>query len=111
MTIPAFKAASVRLYEKFSTSNVIAGSIKDIAEVMAAKNNKIKKSVPNTSPPGIAPKAIGSVWKINPGPADDGSRLYVKTIGKIITPANIATNVSAKATREVTSRMENSSDK
>ena len=34
-----------REIENFSTTNVIAGSISDMDEVMAAKNNKIKNAV------------------------------------------------------------------
>jgi hypothetical protein len=34
-----------REIENFSTTNVIAGSISDIDEVIAAKNNKIKNAV------------------------------------------------------------------
>ena len=47
--------------ENFSTTKVIAGSINDIDDVMAAKNNKIKKDVAIIVPKSIAPNAIGNV--------------------------------------------------
>ena len=62
----------------------------------------MKKEVEIIVPKSIEPKAIGNVWNINPGPAELGSRLYVKTIGNIITPAKIATKVSKNATAELT---------
>ena len=102
VTTPKILVAYMRDTENFSTTKVIAGSIREIEDVMAAKNSKIKKEVAMTPPKSIDPKAIGKVWNINPGPAVFGSRLYVKTIGKIIIPANIATNVSKKATAEPT---------
>ena len=43
VTKPIFNDASALVYRKFSISKVTAGSIKDIAEVIAAKNNRIKK--------------------------------------------------------------------
>ena len=82
--------------------------MRDIDEVNAAKKSKIKKKVAMILPNGIAPNAIGKVWNIKPGPAVEGSRLNVNTIGKIIIPARIATKVSAKATIEVTSEIEES---
>ena len=99
---PKILVAYMRDTENFSTTKVIAGSIREIEDVMAAKNNKTKKEVAMIPPKSIDPKAIGNVSNINPGPAVFGSRLYVKTIGKIIMPANIATNVSKKATAEPT---------
>ena len=61
--------------ENFSIKKLIAGSISEIDEVIAAKKSKIKNRVATMVPPGIAPKAIGRVSKIRPGPAVDGSRL------------------------------------
>ena len=72
---PSLILASALLIENFSIIYVIAGSIKDIEDVIAAKNNKMKNKVAIIKPPGIAPNAIGRVWNINPGPAADGSRL------------------------------------
>tara|TARA_B100001113_G_C21027522_1_gene586442 strand:- start:60 stop:557 length:498 start_codon:yes stop_codon:yes gene_type:complete len=109
--IPRRMVASALLYEYLSIKKLMAGSINEIDEVIAAKKSNMKNNVAMTSPNGIAPKAIGSVLKISPGPAVEGSRLYVKTIGNIIIPARIATNVSEKATTVVTSEIEESLDK
>jgi hypothetical protein len=61
--------------EYLSIKKLIAGSISEIDEVIAAKNNKTKNNIAITLPPGIDPNAIGNVSKISPGPAVDGSRL------------------------------------
>ena len=61
--------------ENFSTTKVIAGSISEIDEVIAAKNNNIKNNVEIITPKSIEPNAIGNVWNIKPGPAELGSRL------------------------------------
>ena len=47
--------------ENLSTTNVIAGSIKDIEDVIAAKNSKIKKEEEISDPKSIDPNAIGKV--------------------------------------------------
>ena len=47
--------------ENFSTTNVIAGSISDMDDVMAAKNNSIKNNVAIMVPKSIAPNAMGNV--------------------------------------------------
>jgi len=72
---PNLALASVLLIEYFSIRKLIAGSISEIDEVIAAKNSKIKNKVAIIFPPGIDPNAIGNVSKISPGPAVDGSRL------------------------------------
>ena len=72
---PILILASVLLIEYLSIKKLIAGSMSEIDEVIAAKNNKIKNEVATILPPGIDPKAIGNVSKISPGPAVDGSRL------------------------------------
>ena len=108
---PRRTVASALLYEYFSIKKLIAGSIREIEDVIAAKKSKTKNRVATNSPYGMTPNAKGNVWKINPGPADDGSRLNVKTIGKIIIPANIATKVSDNATTVVTSVIDDSFDK
>lgn len=43
-------------------------SIRDIAEVKAAKNTKIKNTVPTTLPIFMLLKTFGNVTNINPGP-------------------------------------------
>ena len=53
---------------------------------------------------------MGKEMKINPGPSD-GSRPYVKTIGKIAMPARIATEVSAIAITKQLEVIEESFDK
>ena len=60
--------------ENLSITNAIAGSINDIDDVIAAKNNNIKNAVAIILPKSIAPNAIGKVWKIRPGPAELGSK-------------------------------------
>ena len=47
--------------ENFSTTNVIAGSISDMDDVMAAKNNSMKNNVAIIVPKSIAPNAMGNV--------------------------------------------------
>ena len=47
--------------ENLSTTNVIAGSIKDIEDVIAAKNSKIKKEEEISDPKSIDPNAMGKV--------------------------------------------------
>ena len=44
-------------------------SISDIAEVKAAKNTRMKNTVPINAPNRILLKTFGSVTNINPGPA------------------------------------------
>ena len=72
---PILTLASTLLIEYLSIKKLIAGSMREIDEVIAAKNNKIKNEVAIILPPGIDPKAKGNVSKISPGPAVDGSRL------------------------------------
>ena len=92
--------ALIRRTSRFSTNQATAGSTSEMADDQAANTNKMKNKVPNTCPPGMAPKAIGSVWKIKPGPAP-GSRSLAKTIGKMASPARSATSVSASAIKIV----------
>ena len=93
MRKPIDNAAVVR--DTFCSSIIHAtdGSSKLIADVMAAKLNRIKNKVPNIRPPLMSPKANGKVWNINPGPWV-GARLLSKTIGKITRPAKRAIKVS-----------------
>ena len=70
---PSTLVAYILDNENFSITNVIAGSINDIDDVIAAKNNNIKKAVAIILPKSMAPKAMGKVWKIRPGPAELGS--------------------------------------
>ena len=53
------------VYERENLSNVIAGSIKDIEDVIAAKNSKIKKEEEISDPKSIDPNAMGKVEKLN----------------------------------------------
>ena len=81
MRKPIVNAAVVR--DTFSSSIIHAtdGSSKLMADVMAAKPNRMKNKVPNIRPPLISAKANGNVRNINPGPSV-GARLLSKTIGK-----------------------------
>jgi len=81
---------------RFSTSQAAAGSTREMAEVQAAKTSRMKKRVPNSSPPGIWPKAMGRVMKTSPGPAP-GSMPLAKTMGKMARPASKETRVSSPA--------------
>ena len=58
---PNIFVACIRERENLSTTNVIAGSIKDIDDVIAAKNSKIKKEEEISDPKSIDPNAIGKV--------------------------------------------------
>ena len=58
---PKILVACIRERENLSTTNVIAGSIKDIDDVIAAKNSKIKKEEEIIIPKSIDPNAIGKV--------------------------------------------------
>ena len=79
----------------FSTIHATDGSSKLMAEVNAAKPNKIKNREPNNLPPNICPNASGSVLNIRPGPPA-ASRPNENTIGNIIIPASNAIEVSHK---------------
>jgi hypothetical protein len=72
---PILTLASTLLIEYLSIKKLIAGSMSEIDDVIAAKNNRINNKVARILPPGIDPNAIGSVSKMSPGPAVDGSRL------------------------------------
>src|SRR5690606_41637421 len=92
--MPTATVAIQRL-KPFSTAHATAGSSSEIAELQAANTTSTKNSVPNNTPAGMPPKAIGSVWNLNPGPAASSSPL-ANTTGKIARPAANATNVSRK---------------
>ena len=79
----------------FSTIHATDGSSKLMAEVNAAKPNKIKNRDPNNLPPDICPNASGRVCNIKPGPPA-ASKSYENTIGNITIPANNAIEVSHK---------------
>ena len=74
----------------------MAGSVNEMAEVIAAKLTKIKKMPPNSAPSGICPNASGTVTNMSPGPLP-GSSPLAKTIEKIARPAIKATTVSRAA--------------
>ena len=61
VTTPKILVAYIRETENFSTTKVIAGSIREIEDVIAAKNNKMKNEVAMNPPKSMAPKAIGNV--------------------------------------------------
>ena len=62
-----------------------------ITEVIAAITSRLRNKIPSKVPPVILPKANGRGQKKPvPGPAE-GSSPYRKTIGKIASPALIAT--------------------
>ena len=72
-------------------------SIREIAEVRAAKRTIIKKIVPITPPPGIELKILGNVMNISPGPlpsALSSPPENANTAGTIIRPARKAIPVS-----------------
>ena len=73
------------------------GSSKEIEELRAATDNRIKNNGPINCPNCIWLKAESIETKTNPGPLLD-SRLNAKMIGKIAKPANIAIKVSNEAT-------------
>ncbi|GBE45104.1 hypothetical protein BMS3Bbin11_00184 [bacterium BMS3Bbin11] len=92
---PHQTAAITRDMPRFSINQATAGSIRDIDDVQAAITIRTKNRAPNIWPPGICEKAIGSVWKISPGPAPGVNSGKLKTMGKMASPANNATAVSA----------------
>ena len=75
---PKPQAAGARFIIEFSVIHAIAGSTNEIEDVQAANATKTKNKVPIKPPPGIWPKAMGSVWKIKPGPAL-GSKWFANT--------------------------------
>ena len=81
-----------------STSHATQGSSKEIAELHAAIETKMKKIAPISSPPGIVPNATGRLINIKPGPALGSIPWVAKTIEKIISPEIIATALSKNAT-------------
>ena len=72
-------------------------SIREIAEVTAAKNTRIKKIEPNMFPRGILLNTFGKVINISPGPAfslEVSPPENAKTAGTIMSPAKNAIPVS-----------------
>ena len=63
------------------------GSIKDTAELKAAKETRIKNKAEAKKLKGMPKKATGRVSKNNDGPAVGVSSGLANTIGKIIIPA------------------------
>ena len=66
---PVYAAARTRVNPFRSTSQAVAGSRSEMAEVQAANINNKKNSRPTIFPMGILPKAIGNTLKIRPAPA------------------------------------------
>ena len=61
VTKPVITEARRRLTSLFSTNHATAGSIKEMAELHAAKTKSKKNKPPKKAPPGIWPKAMGNV--------------------------------------------------
>lgn len=80
---------------KFSINEEIEVSIILIPDVIAAKNNRIKNTTPNSKEQGSLANISGSEIKIKVAPAV-GSTPNENTTGKIIIPASIAISVSKK---------------
>jgi len=68
MRKPIVNAAVVRFTFSSSIIHATDGSSKLIADVMAAKLNRMKNKAPNIRPPLMSEKANGNVRNINPGP-------------------------------------------
>ena len=96
---PAMTVSIGRLPRARSLNQDTMGSSMPIAVVNAAKNSNRKNSEPMYWPPGILPKATGSVMNIRLGPSPGLSPL-AKTIGNMARPASTAINVSP---RQITS--------
>ena len=65
-------------------------SIKEMEEVTAAKNTRIKNTVPSTVPRGMLANTFGRVMNISPAPAfkaDSSPPEKINTDGTIINPA------------------------
>ena len=77
-----------------SSTQAVKGSIKDTDELTAAMEIRIKKIDANKLPKGKELKATGKVSNNNPGPEETDRIGLLKTIGKIVNPANNATEVS-----------------
>ena len=72
-------------------------SIKEMEEVTAAKNTRIKNTVPSTVPRGMLANTFGRVMNISPAPAfkaDSSPPEKINTDGTIINPAKKANPVS-----------------
>ena len=93
---PSAIAIFERLRPSFSINLQIETSSIESDDDSAAKNTRTKNIAPINAPPGMLPNAVERVTKISPGPCP-GSRPWANTIGKIISPANSATNVSPTA--------------
>ena len=59
-------------------------SIKEMAEVTAAKNTSIKNTVPTNPPIGILANTLGSVMNISPGPALRLSLIHICPHGRFL---------------------------
>lgn len=77
-----------------SSTHAVKGSISDTEELTAAIEIKIKKIEEKMLPRGKELKAIGKVSNNNPGPEETERIGLLNTIGKIVNPANNATEVS-----------------
>ena len=93
------RISAARFLDKMSSSakKATPGSSKEIEELKAAIDNRIKNKGPITNPNSIWLNAESIETKTNPGPLF-GSRLKAKIIGKIASPARIATRLSNEAT-------------
>ena len=80
-----------------STRNASAGSMREMAEVTAAKLTRTKNTAPTTAPSGRLPKATGRVTNSSPGPSPGSRPGVAKTMGKMARPAASATTVSSTA--------------
>ena len=91
---PTHRVAAQRPSFRRSCISVTAASIRAMAEVSAANASSRKKIAPKKVPPGMPPKAMGSVRNTSDGP-EPGSSPLANTSGKIAMPASTATPVSA----------------
>ena len=78
-----------------STIYATGTSSKDIVEVYAATESKIKKNVPTIRPPGIWVNSFGKTTNTREGPAE-GLSPIANNAGNIIRPAMTAINVSKR---------------
>ena len=95
-SVPAHVAV-LRLMPCSSDKKVTITSSNEIVDVSAAIANKMKNIMQKKYPPTILSKIIGNVLNASPAPAS-GCIPKLNAAGKMMIPANIATNVSATTT-------------
>lgn len=87
MKIPTIHAVRARLTRRFPITVETTISSNEIADVIVANNNKMKKIIKKKLPNGICSKTAGKMTKTSPGPWS-GSKPNANTAGKMTSPAS-----------------------